>query len=259
MQSFDREGQHAADAGALQPLASSGRGLRDLKSATKYIRLGFVRKVYGLLTAQLAVTVVVGGYVYAGGRDRSWLRSHEWLLWLSIVMTLSTVCAMACCEHMCRTYPTNYIFLFAFTFFEAIMIGFVSAVFTWQSVLLAAAATVLVFLGFTLYAFYTEVDFTGLGPYLFAALLVMGVFGLFLAVMPALGLNADAGIVAYDVLGVLIFSFYIVFDTQLMLGAYGGHRLSLTVDDYVFASLNLYMDLVNLFAHILTLLGDRAD
>jgi len=57
--------------------------------------------------------------------------------------------------------------------------------------------------------------------------------------------------------GVLLFTFYIVFDTQLLIGEYGGHKVQFGIDDYVFAALNLYLDIINLFLHILSLFGER--
>lgn len=245
------------DSAEAQPLV--GRRGTGLKEAGVEIRRGFIRKVYGLLTVQLLVTVVVASFFVRGGHDLDWLRSHEWLLWLSVFMTLSSICVMACCEQVCRTYPTNYIFLFVFTFFEAVMIGFISMVFTWQSLLLCAGITALVFFGLTLYAFYSQVDFTGYAPYLFAALLVLCVFGLVLAILPSFGLSVGTSMALYDLLGLLIFSFYIVFDTQLMLGEHGGHRYQFSIDDYVFAALNLYMDILNIFLHLISLLGERND
>ena len=57
--------------------------------------------------------------------------------------------------------------------------------------------------------------------------------------------------------GVLIFSLYIVHDTQLMLG--GSHKVSIGMDDYVFAALNLYLDIINLFLLLLDLLNGGRD
>jgi len=59
----------------------------------------------------------------------------------------------------------------------------------------------------------------------------------------------------YDFLGVLLFTFFIVFDTQMIIG--GNHKVQFSIDDYCFAALNLYLDIINLFLHILALLGDR--
>lgn len=57
----------------------------------------------------------------------------------------------------------------------------------------------------------------------------------------------------YASLGALVFSIYLVFDTQLMLG--GKHRYSISPEEYVFAALNLYLDIVNIFIYILAIVG----
>lgn len=44
-----------------------------------------------------------------------------------------------------------------------------------------------------------------------------------------------------------------VFDTQLLVG--GGHRFSITPEEYIFAALTLYMDIVLLFLYILEIVG----
>ena len=58
----------------------------------------------------------------------------------------------------------------------------------------------------------------------------------------------------YAGIGTIIFSLYIVYDTQLMVG--GSHKYSLSPEEYVFASLNLYLDIVNLFMYILSIIGN---
>lgn len=46
----------------------------------------------------------------------------------------------------------------------------------------------------------------------------------------------------YTCIGALLFSFYLVYDTQLMIG--GGHKLSYSPEDYVYAALSLYIDII---------------
>lgn len=60
-------------------------------------------------------------------------------------------------------------------------------------------------------------------------------------------------IIMYGSAGALIFSLYIVYDTQLMMG--GNHKYSLSPEEYIFAALNLYLDIINLFLYILTIIG----
>lgn len=44
-----------------------------------------------------------------------------------------------------------------------------------------------------------------------------------------------------------------MFDTQLLVG--GSHRFSITPEEYIFAALTLYMDIVLLFLYILEIVG----
>ena len=57
----------------------------------------------------------------------------------------------------------------------------------------------------------------------------------------------------YGSLGALVFSLYIVYDTQLMMG--GKHKYALSPEEYIFAALNLYLDIINLFLYLLAIFG----
>lgn len=226
----------------------------EVKNATTEVRMGFIRKVYGILTFQLLLTTVVAAPL---SQMQAFVMENIWLLYLSIAMTFITICAMSCCQNITRSFPTNYLFLFVFTGFEGVLVGFVSSMYTPESVLLAAGVTVLIFLGMTIYAWTTKSDFTGMGPYLFAALLALMCFGFILSILRMAGVNVGPMMMLYDLAGILIFTFYIVYDTQMILGEHGGHKNQFGIDDYVFASLNLYLDIINLFLHLLRLFGQR--
>ena len=58
--------------------------------------------------------------------------------------------------------------------------------------------------------------------------------------------------------GAVVFSLYLVYDTQLMMG--GKHKYSLSPEEYIFAALNIYLDVINLFMYILMIVGgSRSD
>lgn len=225
-----------------------------LKRASLEVRRGFIQKVYGILTAQLLLTVVIAAPL---SQMKWFVMQNVWLLWVSVFITVGTLCAMSCCEETTRSFPTNYILLFLFTGFEGVVVGFVSAQYTWQSVVLAAGMTAAIFLCMTLYACFTETDFTGYGPYLFGATLALCVFGFTLAIMSSFGVRISWLVMIYNLIGVVIFTLYIVYDTQLIMGEYGGHSCQFEIDEYVFASLSLYLDIINLFMHLLSLFGNR--
>lgn len=215
--------------------------------------MGFIRKVYAILTAQLALTVIIAAPMQT--MPPMWFAQNQWLLTLSMVFTIATICAMSCCPKMAREFPSNYILLFTFTLFEAILVGFVSATYTAGSVLVCLAATVFIFFGLTLYAWTTTSDFTGMGPYLFGALLSLICFGFVISLLGMFGIHVPYGNLIYGIAGIFIFVMYIVYDTQLIIGEFHGHKHQFGIDDYVFAALNLYLDLINLFLQLLRVFG----
>jgi FtsH-binding integral membrane protein len=244
---------HASDSeNETQPLNPTAQQLKDVSAE---IRLGFVRKVYGILCAQLLLTVLIATPIALSGR--TWIMTHRYIMYVSMFAVLAMALSMMCLGKLLRTFPGNYIFLFVFTSLMAVMVGFTSAMYTWQSVVLAAGATLAIFVLLTIYAVCFAPDFTGFGPYLFAALSALLVWGFIAAILSLCGAHVHWMMIVYDIVGTLIFSFYIVYDTQLIIGEYGGHKVQFDLDDYCFAALNLYLDIVNLFLLLLELMGDR--
>mmetsp|Transcript_48853 Transcript_48853/g.123945 ORF Transcript_48853/g.123945 Transcript_48853/m.123945 type:complete len:244 (-) Transcript_48853:86-817(-) len=231
---------------------ATGQG-RALALADAAVRMGFLRKVYGILTAQLLLTTAIAAPICMLGKE--WVVGHVWLMYAAIAMTWVCMCAMMCNRDMTRKFPQNYAFLSVFTACTGVLVGFASAAASWQTVMLSAGVTALVFLSMTAYAWTTKSDFTGFGPYLFAAILSLCMFSLVIMICGMFGAPVRGMMVVYDFLGILLFSLFIVYDTQVMMG--GKHKFSLDVDEYVFAALNLYLDIIDLFLLLLDLLGSR--
>jgi len=156
--------------------------------------------------------------------------------------------AMACCEGVRRKTPLNFIFLFLFTVAESFLLGMVAGQYEAYEVLMAVGITAAVALGLALFALQTKYDFTMCGGVLVACLVVFIVFGIIAICFP----GKVIGLV-YASLGAVLFSVYLVYDTQLMLG--GNHKYSISPEEYIFAALNLYLDIINIFMYILTIIG----
>jgi modulator of FtsH protease len=106
----------------------------------------------------------------------------------------------------------------------------------------ALAGTGIIFLGLSGYALTTKRDFSFLGGFLFVGLLVVfgvALLNIFLGI-PALSLALSAAIV-------MLMSGFILFDTSRMVN--GG------IDNYVIATVQLYVNIFNLFVSLLHLLG----
>merc|ERR1719336_2896310 len=117
------------------------------------------------------------------------------------------MCCMICCAEVLRKYPGNYIFLLVLTSCMGVTVGFTSAMYTWQSVVLAAGITVGIFFALTVYAWTTKTDFTGFGPYLFVALMSLCMFGFALSILGFCGVHIQWAIMGYNFIGVILFSF----------------------------------------------------
>jgi len=214
------------------------------------IRSGFIRKVYGILTVQLLLT---GAIAYPFQlMDQAWIIQNRSLCQACMFISLGLVVGVSCCcSEIARKVPWNYIFLFVVTVCEAVVVGFISAMYTTQSVTIAAFLTAGIFGGLTIYAMTTKTDFTGMGGYLAAA-----VIGLILMSFVAMFFPGEMMQKVIGGFGAILFSFYIVYDTQLICG--GKHKKhAFGVDDYVFAALNIYLDIINLFLYLLSLFGER--
>mmetsp|Transcript_78381 Transcript_78381/g.123781 ORF Transcript_78381/g.123781 Transcript_78381/m.123781 type:complete len:245 (+) Transcript_78381:2-736(+) len=224
-------------------------------------RQGFIQKVYGILGTQLLITIAIGYVVMTYAED--WLKTNPSLvmalLWGSLALSISIMCAATCCPDTLRVFPQNYILLFVFTIAESVMVGFICVQYTKESVLIGLAITALVVLALTLFACQTSVDFTGLGPYLFVFLMVLCGFGLALAIASMCGLHGEAFQtlrMLYAAGGALLFSVYLVYDTQLIVGG-DKHAQAFQEDDYCWAAINLYIDIIQLFLYLLELFGSR--
>lgn len=113
---------------------------------------------------------------------------------------------------------------------------------------MAVGLTAGVCLALTIFAFQTKWDFTVLGGALFAAGFILLIFGIV-----AIFVRSQTMTILYASIGAIIFSLYLVYDTQLMMG--GKHKYSISPEEYIFAALNLYLDIVQIFVYILTIIG----
>lgn len=111
-----------------------------------------------------------------------------------------------------------------------------------QVIATALGGTGVIFLGLSGYALTTRRDFSFLGGFLFVGLLVVlgaALLNIFLAI-PAMSLALSAAIV-------MLMSGFILYDTSRMVN--GG------VDNYIVATVQLYVNIFNLFISLLHLLG----
>lgn len=216
----------------------------------KVIRTGFIRKVYSLLSFQLLLTFLICLFVNLYEAAHNFMVSEIGiaLYGLSLAGIVMLLVIMCCNPNCLKRYPYNYIYLSLFTVFITYLLALATVYYDTKFLILGVGITVSLTISLTLFACQTKYDFTGCGPYLLCflwGLILIGIINCFLE--NSILLTIQAGI------GAIVFSFYIVYDTQLIVG--GKHKqYRFSVDDYVLATLSLYLDIINLFIYILQIL-----
>lgn len=209
------------------------------------IRQAFIRKVYTILSLQLLITLGVGAVITMNAGIRAWTLSNQWLFWVSLFGSLGLLLGTYLTQ---RSYPKNLIFLFAFTLCEAYLVGVVSSLYDTRIVIQALIITVVVFAGLTAIAMQTKYDFTGWAGVLSGLLWFLIAFGFVMMFFP----YSSMAELIYSGIGALVFSAYILFDTQQIMNSY--HP-----EDEIPAAIALYLDLINLFLNILRILQQTND
>lgn len=141
--------------------------------------------------------------------------------------------------------------LLGFTFFMGLLLtplltrtlGFANG---GSLIMTAFGGTATIFAALASYATVTKRDFSMMGKWLFA-----GVIVLLLASVANIFLGMGALSIAISVLVIAIFSAYILYDVQQIVN--GGET------NYVTATLALYLDVYNIFSSLLSLLGLAGD
>jgi len=209
-------------------------------------RQSFIKKVYFTLSIQLLVTfipiVVCGLLVDEDYTPSPGLFWSGWALQLAMFFVL-------CCggERVGRKFPLNVIFLAAFTLVEAYFLTIITLYYNAQAVFMAVGATFGISVAVTIMAACTKFDFTKLLPAMFIVLL-----GWCFTSFWFIFFWSEALQVVYGIIGTTIFTIFLAIDTKLLLG---GGRFEFDEDDYIYACLNLYLDIINIFLYLLSIFG----
>lgn len=212
----------------------------------KETRRLFIRKVYSILAVQLIGTFAVGAFMELHEPTHVYIMTHCWPVILSMIASVVLIFALMYYKDKS---PQNMYLLAAFTFVEAFMVGTVTTAFAEENVGIVLEAVFLtgaIFIGLTVFTFQSKIDFSFLGAFLsmgLGALILWGFLGMIF--------GTERGYY-YALVGCIIFSGYILFDTWLIMNKLNPH-------EHVLAAIMLYLDIINLFLNLLQLLAESED
>jgi FtsH-binding integral membrane protein len=133
-------------------------------------------------------------------------------------------------------------------------LGIVTIRYTGESIGTTFLLTATAFGALSLVGYTTKKDLTGFGSFL-----IMGMWGLLGASLINMFMNSGPMALIINVVGVLIFSGLIAYDTQKLKMTYyqlGGNEAATGVATN-YGALSLYLDFINLFQFLLSFLGNR--
>lgn len=213
----------------------------------KSIRQAFIRKVFLVLTLQLTVTFAfVTVFTFVKG-VRGFVQRNVWTYYVSYAVFFISLIVLSCCGDFRRKHPWNLVSLSILTVSLSYMVGMIASFYDTEAVIMAVGITVVVCFTVVIFSLQTKYDFTSCRGVLIICLVVLILFSILCIFIR----NRIVDIV-YASLGALLFTCFLAVDTQLILG---NKQLALSPEEYIFAALNLYTDIINIFLYILAIIG----
>uniref|UniRef100_A0A7N0UEV1 BI1-like protein n=1 Tax=Kalanchoe fedtschenkoi TaxID=63787 RepID=A0A7N0UEV1_KALFE len=231
--------KHDVEAGFSQPLYP---GMLE----SPELRWAFIRKIYSIVALQLLLTIAVAAVVVTYHPIALFFATTTPGIVIYVLLIITPLIVLCPLQYYHQRHPVNYLLLGIFTVSMAFVIGLTCAFTSGKVILEAVILTAAVVVGLTLYTFWAArrgQDFGFLGPFLFGAIIVLLVFSMIQIFFPL----GKISTMIYGGLAALIFCGYIVYDTDNIIKRH-------TYDEYIWASVSLYLDIINLFLSLLSLL-----
>jgi FtsH-binding integral membrane protein len=174
------------------------------------------------------------------------------LRWVIALAPLGFVMAMSFGLNKMQTSTLKLLF-WGFSVAMGLSLSSIFFVYTGASIATTFFATAGAFAGLSLYGYTTRRNLSAMGSFL-----LMGLFGIIIAMLLNLWLQSSGLALAISILGVLIFAGLTAWDTQRLRETYyhvaGTDMVGKVV---IMGALSLYLDFINLFQFLLQFMGDR--
>ncbi len=148
---------------------------------------------------------------------------------------------------------TAQIVFWTYATLTGVSLSVIFLVYTGASIAQVFFITAAAFGALSLWGYTTKTDLTAMGSFL-----IMGVFGLFIAMLVNMFLNSPLIYWVTSVVGVGIFAGLTAYDTQYIKNLYyEGDDGSAATKKAISGALYLYLDFLNMFLFLLRLMGNR--
>lgn len=227
--------------------------LTDIKKEQYDLGLrNYMLQVYNYMTFALALS----GLVSLGVSMSPTLMALIWgtpLKWVVVLLPLAmSVGFMFLAERI--NAQTAKLFLLAFAAAMGLSISSIFAIYKMGSIIHVFFISAATFGAASIYGYTTKKDLTSMGSFL-----MMGLIGIVIAGLVNLFLQSSAFTFVISILAVLVFTGLTMYDTQQIKSFYDDLEGEDREKAGVFGALMLYMDFINIFIHLLQLIGDKKE
>jgi len=203
-------------------------------------RVGFIRKVYGLFFAGILFAMVGVGIGFSFPSIMLAIIEHRWISLFVLIGAVIGTQAVRLVKGI------NLLALFGFTTLMGIFLSPLLAILAInnpESIVQSGVLTLGIFGGLTVYAFVSKKDFSFM-----KGMLTVGLTVVVLSVVLNLLIASSAFSFGIAVASLLLFSGYVLYDTQQILHRY-------PTNEYVAGALDLFLDVYNIFVALLRILN----
>jgi FtsH-binding integral membrane protein len=211
--------------------------------------------VYNYMASGVLLTGIVALLFSRGGADSPAAQiflNGGILAWVIILSPLALVMIMSFGINRISTAAARAMF-WAYATLMGLSLSTIFLVYTQGSIATTFFATAAAFAGLSLWGYTTKKDLSAFGTFL-----IMGVFGLIIAMIINMIWPSGPMTLAISAIGVLLFAGLTAYDTQKIKSMY----FAVAGSDFagkavVMGALTLYLDFINLFLFLLRFMGNR--
>ncbi|KJH52307.1 hypothetical protein DICVIV_01509 [Dictyocaulus viviparus] len=171
------------------------------------------------------------------------------IMWCFLFVYLT----LMCCESVRRSFPANIIMTAIFTLAVGYMTMMITVHHNVVSVLLTLIICTICCGSIIIFSSQTKYDLTNMMGIMFILSMCLMVFGL-VAMISAIFFKVPFLYMVYAALASLLFMFYLAIDVQATM-LMGGRKYEISPEDHIFASVQIFLDIVYIFWMLLSLLG----
>lgn len=215
----------------------------------------FMYKVYGWMSAALAVTAGIAYYI--GTTPAVYMEIYKsQFLFIGIMVAQVALALFFMWKLASMTYSQAVVAFMTYAMLVGVTTSAIFLVYTMASIYMAFVVAAGMFAAMALYGYFTNSDLTSMGSFL-----TMGLFGVMIAMLVNMWFKSPVADYYISLISVGIFTLLTAYDVQKIKQVAQApiadmdtrHKLA------VYGAFTLYLDFINLFLNLLRVLGKKRD